>query len=93
MRLCPREGTERQGDDCRLAKHLDPITGLRCMGGILGFCGIFAYVCSKHLHTRNGYSSLSPCIPHGDAWFKNKCAFWRETALEAKCIPVLRFQR
>lgn len=70
VRLCPREGTK---NDCRLAKHLDPITGLGYMGETLGFGGIFAYICSKHLHT--SYSNLFPCFSYGDAGFKNKCAF------------------
>lgn len=87
VRLCPREGTER------FAKHLDPITGLGCTGEILALCGIFAHMCSKHLHTRNSYSNLFPCISYGDAWFKNKCAFWWESAMQAKCIFILQFQR
>lgn len=43
------------------------------MGETLGFGGIFAYICSKHLHT--SYSNLFPCFSYGDAGFKNKCAF------------------
>lgn len=97
VRLCPREGTKGQGVQLQACKasrsHHRPGMNRVGTGEILGFCGMFAYIYSKHSHSRNSYSNLFPCTSYGDAWFKNKCAFWCETAGEAKCIIIPGFQR